>query len=206
MDPSRTPYTLELLSIAQTLANLVEMRFKYALRCKRPFEYSAQIQPMIWTPPHASLPSGHSTESFTMARLLWLLMREVGKYPYNDIEFGKMLMRQAARIAINRTVAGLHFPVDSIAGCVLGLTLAAYLYARCGSPNAFPVEFTGWLFDGAVFSGDEDFFWNHLYGVVDDTQQKVDPWVTQIAADPATISAGSALLRWLWERAKEEWA
>jgi hypothetical protein len=141
-----------------------------------------------------------------MARLLWLLMREVGKYPYNDIEFGKMLMRQAARIAINRTVAGLHFPVDSIAGCVLGLTLAAYLYARCGSPNAFPVEFTGWLFDGAVFSGDEDFFWNHLYGVVDDTQQKVDPWVTQIAADPATISAGSALLRWLWERAKEEWA
>jgi hypothetical protein len=141
-----------------------------------------------------------------MARLLWLLMREVGKYPYNNIEFGKMLMRQAARIAINRTVAGLHFPVDSIAGCVLGLTLASYLDARCGNPRALPVQFTGWLFDGAAFSGDEDFYWNHLYDVGYDTQKKVAHWATPIAAAPANISTGSALLRWLWQRAKEEWA
>ena len=41
------------------------------------------------------------------------------------------LMRQAARIAINRTVAGMHFPIDSVAGALLGLTLAVYLVNLC---------------------------------------------------------------------------
>ena len=43
----------------------------------------------------------------------------------------EQLMRQAARVAINRTVAGVHFPVDSTAGRVLGVTLAEYFIARC---------------------------------------------------------------------------
>src|SRR3546814_18772370 len=50
---------------------------------------------------------------------------------YRDPAWGEQLMRLAARIAINRTVAGLHFPVDSAAGALLGLTLGRYLAARC---------------------------------------------------------------------------
>ena len=38
---------------------------KHALACRRPIEYSPQVQPMILTPSHGSLPSGHSTKSFT---------------------------------------------------------------------------------------------------------------------------------------------
>ena len=41
------------------------------------------------------------------------------------------LMRLASRVAINRTVAGVHFPADSAAGCFLGLALGQYFWRRC---------------------------------------------------------------------------
>ena len=59
-------------------------------------------------------------------------------------------MRQAARIAINRTVAGVHFPADSAAGAVLGLTLGQYLVKRCTSA-ADAQTYTAWKFDGTRY-------------------------------------------------------
>ena len=50
-------------------------------------------------------------------------------------------MNQAARIAINRTVAGVHFPVDSMAGQLLGLTVAEYFIKR--SKDDSPTETVG---------------------------------------------------------------
>ena len=108
LHPDRTKKTLELLDAALGLANAVEQRIKHALACRRPNEYSAQVQPMILTPGHGSLPSGHATEAHMIARILWELR---GGTPGDAL--GVELMRQAARIAVNRTVAGMHFPVDS---------------------------------------------------------------------------------------------
>ncbi len=138
IEPSRTPYTIELLATAHWLANFVEMRLKYALACKRPLEYSPQIQPMIWTPSHGSLPSGHATEAFTMARVLWLLLRAHGVKPYSEGVWGEMLMRQAALIPINRTVAGVHFPVDSAAGA--GRALAEWIVQGEPTSDLFAVD------------------------------------------------------------------
>ncbi|HZD26409.1 MAG TPA: phosphatase PAP2 family protein, partial [Alphaproteobacteria bacterium] len=117
--PDRTQWTIELLACAFRLARFVEMRVKHALACRRANEFSPQIQPMIQTPGHGSLPSGHSTESFTMATVLLNLLRAGANPVYDDPSYGVELMRQAARIAINRTVAGVHFPADSMAGCIL---------------------------------------------------------------------------------------
>jgi hypothetical protein len=79
------------------------------------------------------------------------------------------LMRQAARIAINRTVAGVHFPVDSVAGTLLGLTLAEYLINLC-TPERESYQFC--RFDGAEYperEGDRganaDFNWQDFYNV-----------------------------------------
>ena len=46
-------------------------------------------------------------------------------------------MRLATRIAVNRTIAGVHFPIDSAAGAVLGLTLGLYFVARCQAQVIF---------------------------------------------------------------------
>ena len=135
LSPSRTPYTLELLAAAIRLANYVEQRFKHALACRRPIEYSPQVQPIILTPGHGSFPSGHATETFISALVLLRLLQASPVPPYNvpadQQRYASELMQLASRVAINRTVAGVHFPVDSSAGELLGLTLGQYFFNRC---------------------------------------------------------------------------
>lgn len=204
IEPARTPFTIELLATVLWLANFVEMRLKYALGCKRPIEFSPQIQPMIWTPSHGSLPSGHATEAFTMARVLWALLRAHGVKPYSQGVWGEILMRQAARIAINRTVAGVHFPVDSAAGAVLGLTLGKYFVDRC--TGVAPAA--SWKFNGAAYPHSEDFDWRDYFDPTAgaDPQQKTTGW----AIENAILNADgnqttSAPLNWLWKMAAAEW-
>ena len=115
------------------------MRVEHSLACRRPHEYSSQIQPMIPVALHGTLPSGHATEASTFAYVLWILLRDSGRKEL----WGEQLMRQASRIAVNRTVAGVHFPVDSVAGAMLGLTLGQYLVARCKAASSY----TAWKFD-----------------------------------------------------------
>ena len=82
LHPERTRWTLELLATAVRLAVFAEMRFKHALACRRPNEYSPQVQPMILTPGHGTLPMGHATETFIMAFVLWQLLTRSGVGPY----------------------------------------------------------------------------------------------------------------------------
>ena len=56
------------------MAVLVEMRFKHELACWRPADHSYQIQPMITTPGHGTLPSGHCTQSYMVYELLKALL------------------------------------------------------------------------------------------------------------------------------------
>jgi membrane-associated phospholipid phosphatase len=209
LHPDRTRFTIELLGVALRLANFVEMRVKHALACRRPNEFSQQVQPMILTPAHGALPSGHATEAFTCATVLWKLLRASAAPPYQDLRWRAQLMRLAARIAINRTVAGVHFPVDSVAGAMLGLTLGHYFVARCVG-NA---GFRAWRFDGAAYPASEDFHWQLLYDEdaagVDDAQSeaasggsayvRIEPDAAAVATPPSPI------LQWLWTRAAAEW-
>jgi membrane-associated phospholipid phosphatase len=200
--PERNAKTIELINVLLGLASVVAQRFKHSLCVRRPHEFSAQVQPIIQTPGHGSLPSGHATEAFAVA---WLLLRLLSSKPglIAPPGFVRQLMAQAARIAINRTVAGLHFPVDSLAGQVLGLSIGEYFCARC-RPGGASTNVSGWRLDAndpliADFSGGE------IVDVTAPPSYRVAPLPSYAVQSTAVAVEGSDILNWLWNEALNEW-
>lgn len=184
----RHKYTLELVDLAISLATHVNMRFKHAFACQRPVDLSPQVQPMIPTPGHASWPSGHATEAYMLIALLQALLPGGSSYR-------EQLERLAARIAVNRTVAGLHYPVDSAAGRLLGTVIGEFFVARCTGGQPRSRGFNGQAFrqkSGAAV----DF----------------DPRISMTDGSTGYYEIGNAMavpaspeLRFIWERAQGEW-
>jgi membrane-associated phospholipid phosphatase len=125
-------YTWELIGFGLRFAMMMVMRLKYEFNVQRPCERSPVVQPVILTPGYTAYPSGHATEASFVAELLPLLAGDP-THPCADKPLdrqdgmARQLNRLAFRIAQNRVVAGLHYPVDSIAGHVLGAMLARYV-------------------------------------------------------------------------------
>lgn len=92
-------------------------------------DLAIEVQPMIQTPDHSSYPSGHACEAFAVASVLCRMM---GAEPLAVLKDPKeprhTLFRLAARIAENRTVAGVHFPMDNLAGAMLGIVLGELVW------------------------------------------------------------------------------
>jgi hypothetical protein len=189
---------MELIDIALRLANFVEMRLKHALASRRPIEHSPQIQPIILTPGHSAFPSGHATEAFMIAYVLWRL--QPGVAPATNRLWLEQLLRQAARVAINRTIAGVHYPVDSAAGQLLGLALGDYFLRRAGAGTG---SFEPWRFDGERFTGNADFDWRLLYDAPNDA--RLDAAFTDRLAAASAAPQASPLLTWVWGKAAAEW-
>lgn len=176
------PKTLELMLLGLQLCAFAEVRFKHALSCPRPVDYSTNLQPIIPTPTHATLPSGHATESFFMAHMLECLLPKGNAY--HD-----QLQGLATRVAINRTIAGLHFPADSQAGQMLGQSLAEYFVALCKKDNAKPT-WQARSIDLNEYDSDDDFLTNPL-----------SPGdVTSFPAPSKTLTP----IQWLWDAATAE--
>jgi hypothetical protein len=105
------------------------------------------------------------------------------------------LMRQAARVATNRTVAGVHFPVDSAAGRLLGTTLAEYLIGRCkGAGNTFRER----RFNGSEFGrGTENADFQ--------SNESLESSKAHVQVLRAHKAEPSDILKWLWRCAEGEW-
>lgn len=187
LSPQRTPRTLELIDCGLRLCSSVVQRFKHQFACPRPIEYSPLVQPVIQTPGHRSFPSGHATQAFFVARLLKLLADARCSGVMEE-----QLQAQAGRIAQNREVAGVHFPVDSMAGCLLGDTLAWHL-AAVGSHGALP-RYAG------SFEERQANAQLHGPGMAYDKFQHRERDVDEPPRPRAST------LAWLWHSARGEWA
>lgn len=100
-------------------------------------------------------------------------------------------------------MAGVHFPVDSVAGALLGLTVGQYLVDIASRSG----RFKGYEFKGEAFPESEDFDWNKIYDVqADPPAIKTDtPYVGQLDQPSFAGINQSSPLHWLWCRAKSEW-
>lgn len=190
--PFRAPAVVEMLETGLDIVTPVVMRAKIALGCPRPSQFSPLVQPMIAEPGHPTLPSGHATQMFTLAAMLSRLTD-----PGAAIAADSQLYRLACRIAINRTVAGVHFPADSAAGAVLGIQLGRYLMARGQGGTVGSASFDGTAFrDG---NQPRDFH----YGVLDRMVKGGDP--SAGFPDDAAAVRPAPLWQSLCQRAAQEW-
>ena len=174
--PDLKPRTIELLQAMVWLCVSVEMRFKQVLAVIRPQDWSPQVQPIITTPGHGSFPMGHATQAYALAETL------------------KKVIRLAQRISINRIVAGVHFPVDMIAGMLLGHTLADFAQAQA---QATPGVIQTRVFSERVYRQHD---WNVLMAKPDGTQ-------VFRQGDSMLLSSGGPTPVWdrLWKMAMAEW-
>lgn len=210
-------FTLELLTALRAILVPTQMRVKHALALPRPVDFSPQIMPMIQTPGHSSFPAGHAVEAFAFAMVLAELTAEREKqlYPSVDPSYRPLrdqLMRVAARISVNRVVAGVHFPVDIAAGLVLGTLLGRYFVALAtGNATSLP----SWTFDARNY-GKDDFRWRDMLAVIDSGgKDSLSPELGGDAFlgsygqfDPDRLpykSPSDSPLGWLWSRAAQEW-
>ena len=152
---------------------------------------------MIQTPGHPTWPSGHATESFAVATLMSKLCDPSYADPVQGIRDQIPAYRLSARISLNRQVAGVHFPTDSVAGAALGISLAEFLIAYASGASTTHMT----AFNGAGFEGDFNLT------LLAQTMPGGGDNVT-ITRTPVTIpGAGrSKLLKKLWDHAAEEWA
>ncbi len=129
----RAPAYAELVLAAEDWALNLLMLLKHNVGARRPVELSSLVHPVIPTPGHGSLPSGHATLAAFNTELLRLMLYRTGQ-PHRV----RALDRLARRIAFNRVVAGVHFPVDSQAGYVIGRQLARAMATLAGKrPQVF---------------------------------------------------------------------
>jgi len=72
------------------------------------------------------LPMGHGAEAYMMAAVFQRLLRQE-----DGSVTATLLSRLAHRIGDNRVISGVHFPVDLIAGRLVGQAVADCFLAQC---------------------------------------------------------------------------
>jgi hypothetical protein len=100
------PQTYLLLKIAARVAEFTMVPLKARYNRVRPSQLYPRLFPPIDVPNHAAYPSGHAMSARMMAFAMVDVVPEMEDAPEH----------LSLRIAVNREVAGLHYPSDTAAG------------------------------------------------------------------------------------------
>jgi hypothetical protein len=163
-------------------------------------------------------------QAFVLATLLEKTENRIYKTDDNKNQpiWKIMLRRHAIRTSVNRIVAGVHFPIDSAAGALLGIALGRHFVERMLERD---VEKGAWSFGGKDDSGTPvfpnnvdwslDVDWTSLLDCAWEGNSSSRPdyvgerkdWdlpVKKRRKVPIKLSPPRAL-GWLWTQAANEW-
>ena len=105
------------VAAASLVASLVTTAIKYPVGRERPPSIVLDPEPLMEVPTTSSFPSGHAMSSFACATVLARLAPRLAIPAYT----------LAALIALSRVYVGVHYPLDIVAGAVLGVAVATAL-------------------------------------------------------------------------------
>lgn len=192
----RRPRSLEFLAAALGVQQALQQRIKQSLGCARPHAYRASLMPHVEVPGHGTLPSGHAGESHLVAALIGHWIRRRAARDPRPV----MLDRMALRIAENRVVAGVHFPVDSIAGRFLGHAVYRQLVALSGDAQAVPV-----IARFGVRQDGGEAAWLEQLEAQPKEAEPLNRWALGSISDSSHAVDVREDWRLLWQLACEEW-
>jgi undecaprenyl-diphosphatase len=95
---------------------------KYLFNRARPYVSDTEIAPLIKTPSSSSFPSGHSATAAAGALTLSAL------YP----TFAPALLLSGSLVVLSRVYLGVHYPVDVLAGVLIGVATGGVGLAVAG--------------------------------------------------------------------------
>lgn len=98
--------------ISFTVANLI---LKPLVARTRPYEFIEALETIIELQPDKSFPSGHATNAFACA---WVMFRMM------DRRWGVPPLILAIVICLTRLYVGVHYPTDVLAGILVGIASA----------------------------------------------------------------------------------
>jgi len=108
------------LALAFALERITYLLLKNVLQRRRPQEIMPDFRALVIPPDRFSFPSGHSSAAFCLATM-------------TGIVFGGpflILYCWACCVALSRVVLGAHFPGDTVAGAIIGSTIATLTAAQ----------------------------------------------------------------------------
>lgn len=117
-NPQQLPLTAELFARIGRDEGLFMNPAKSAFGRPRPFVTDRHLAPVVFEPPSASYPSGHSTWAVASAIVLADMVPERRA----------QIFARADEYAHNREVGGVHYPSDVYAGHLAGTALAEALF------------------------------------------------------------------------------
>lgn len=109
----RRPWLPLRVAVTVLLAEMLSGLLKAWLERDRPPLADPEPEPLVGLPATNSFPSGHATVGFACATVLALAVPRL-RWP---------LFMLAALIAFSRVYVGVHYPLDVLAGALLGVVL-----------------------------------------------------------------------------------
>ena len=107
-----------ILAVAMVTAMALTDLLKTAFNLPRPFQVSSlRIVPRGEIPTNPGFPSGHTTNAFTVATVIW------SRYPAWRIPFVVL----AISTGVSMVILGLHFPSDVLSGVFLGIFCGTFV-------------------------------------------------------------------------------